>query len=389
MVVPDNFSERTLVMWDGAAETWVQTGGVYQIKHREYRSEFTNTTDSSGDYEWITQNRLVYRFRNPALPVEHGDYLIRGRLIEIRDQNPATNRIRLAYRLTDGVLTHAMDSGGGAYLFKYGGIRLSNVTFQNWAVNFHYDASNKLVGMSRTAPAGYSNVNTRWSFFYNGNNGLLERIVDPRSNDDVRISYDKYGRMTNEVDALNRRRLTEYGVPAKRQIRYTDPDGYKWIDTFDRKGRLTSHQDPLGFATYSAYNEQGNITSETDPLGRVKYYGYDERGNKLSETNAYGLVTRWQYNWFNKPTQETDPLGWTNYYEYDAAGNLLRQYDALGTLVAYTYATNGLVLARLSQLEGYRLCKALKTGLSVSKVFTTSAWLNDLLPCDFRRRLVR
>lgn len=352
MVVPDSsVNDRSIVLWSGNVETWTNTSPgafTYGIQHKEYRGEFRRLSDGSEDYEWTTPARLVYRFRSITLDGSSPDFNIRGRLLEIRDFNPATNKVTVCYRrdpdgYADGTISQVVDSVGGAYVFKYDVARLTNVTFNGWGVDFAYNASNRLAGVSRTAPPAYSNVNTRWSFNYSAS-GLLTNIVDPRSNAVISVFYDKYGRRTNEVDSLGRARLTEYGVPDKRQIRHTDPDGYKWVETFDRKGHLLSQQDPFGNTTTYAYNDAGNVISRTDPRGYLSTYAYDARANKIAETNAFGLVTRWTYHpFFNKATEEVNPLNWSTYYQYDAAGNLVSNWDGLSSLISYTYTSNGLV----------------------------------------------
>ena len=167
------------------------------------------------------------------------------------------------------------------------------------------------------------------------------------------VKYDQYGRQTNTIDALGRTTRTEYGVPGKRQIRRTDPEGFAWLETYDRKGRLLAQQDPLTNTTAYTYDEFGNRTSITEPLGWTTFFGYDGRANVTDRTNALGEITHWTFHTnFNKAIQQITPqtpdtngcTTWTNFYVIDdRTGNLLRHHDALGDLVRYTYTTNGLV----------------------------------------------
>ncbi len=336
-----NVNAVGLMSWDGAIETWEREGSTkrYKTRHKEYRGELFEKDDQT--YEWVTPERLVYRFRNPM----SGSLVMGGRLIEIVDSN--NNAVKVAYQESSGLVTQVVDTVGGLYRFSYGAQNLcTNIAFQGWAVNFAYDAQNRLVTNSLSAPAGYAAVNTVRTFAYEGAGGLLKTVTDPRGNAAVTVTYDKYGRMTNQVDALSRRMRTEYGVPGKRQITRTDADGFKWVETYDRKGRVTANADPLGNMTRKTYDAAGNVRTLTDPRSSVTAFDYDERANILTNVNALAQKRVWTYHpYYNKPLTETDPLGWTTHYEYDAAGNMTNQWDGIGSLVRYAYDDKGLVTA--------------------------------------------
>ncbi len=329
-------SEMRLMLWDGSVETWVNTNGTWRPRHHEYRGELEELVNK--DIQWTSPDRLVYRFRDPNAAVEREQ----GRLYEIEDFNG--NRLKVQWSSVRRQVTNVVDTAGGAYTFHYNaGNRLTNITFGAWSVDFEYDEENRLVAKSFSGPPEYEADNTRWEFRYNGD-GLLDRITDPRSNAMVTVTYDSYGRKTNEVDAIGRSRAFEYGKPTSRQLTMTDPADQKWIETYDRKHHLLSQEDPLGHKTEYAYDYHGNVISITEPLGWQTTYAYDERANKTAETNALGQVTTWAFHGvFNKPVTEVNPLGWTNMWTYDTGGNLIRHEDAIGTLVDYTYTSNGLV----------------------------------------------
>lgn len=330
-----------LMNWDGTIETWdaeladgVPTG-KYRTRHQEYRGELYFTNNFC---EWQTPERLVYRYRHPFF----GSQTQRGLLVDIRDFNGNTVQL---LRNSSGVITQVVDSVGGSYQFNYQAGLLTNVSFNQWQVNFAYDATNRLISKTLTNTSGlYTAVNTSWQFQY-GTNGLLARILDPRGHTNVFVQYDQFGRQTNQVDALGRATATRYGVPGKRQITRIDPGTNSWTETYDRKGRILAQQDPLTNITRYAYDTNGNRISITEPLGWTTTFGYDDRANVIARTNALGEIIRWTIHpFFNKATQEINPLNWTNFYAYDASGNLTNHSDALGSLVRYTYATNGLVL---------------------------------------------
>jgi len=339
-------SELRLMLWDGSVETWVNTNGTWQPRHNEYRGELVELVNK--DIEWITPDRLIYRFKDPDAAYEREQ----GRLYEIEDLNG--NKVFIQWSEVRRQVTNIIDTTDGSYSFQYNaGNRLTNISFETWSVNFEYDLENRLVGNSFSGPSEYTPVDTRWEFRYNAE-GLIDRITDPRSNAMVIVGYDAYGRKTNEVDAVGRDRQFEYGKPTIRQLTMTDPAGKKWIETYDRKHHLLAQEDPHGNKTQYAYDSKGNVVSVTEPLGWQTTFAYDDRANKVAETNALGQVTTWFYNavttnavgteiWFNKPTGEVNPLGWVNTWTYDTAGNLIRHEDTIGTLITHTYMSNGLV----------------------------------------------
>lgn len=338
-----------LMLWNGALQTWDLDRAVdeYRPRDREYKGELVLTTTNC---QWTTPERLIYVFKRP----DTGSAVMRGRLLEIRDLNG--NRVRVAWDETRGRLTNVVDTAGGAFAFDTNSL-LRSVTFGAWQVNFAYDATNRLISKSITNSSGlYANANTTWQFGYNSTNGLLEKIIDPRGNTNVLVQYDQYGRKTNVLDALGRETHTEFGVPSKRQLRHTDPAGFQWIETYDRKGHILAQQDPLTNITRHTYDERGNRTSITEPLGWTTLFAFDDRANVVAKTNALGEVSRWTFHpFFNKAIQQVTPqpndsngwTTWTNFYSYDGAGNLTNHSDAIGSLVNYAYTTNGLVRTSL------------------------------------------
>lgn len=344
----ESSSVLNLITWDGGLEVWDRSPtntSLFFTRHKEYRGEILKINDGSDDHEWITPQRIIYRFRNPS----SGNENIDGRLVEIRDFN--ANKLRLVWNEALGRLLRVSDTAGGQYVFNYNTARqlLTNVSFREWSINFFYE-TNRLVAKSITnSSALYSNINTSWQFRYsNPSNGTLNAIIDPRGNTNIFVQYDQYGRKTNETDALGRATQTRYGLPGKRQITHIDPGTNSWIETYDRKGRITARQDPLTNVTRFTYDDRGNRTSMIEPLGRATLFHHDDRANVIARTNALGEITRWNFHpFFNKATDEINPLGWVNNYEYDTRGNLLRHYDAIGDLVRYDYLSNGLVSASI------------------------------------------
>ncbi len=367
-VVPSQYFSPTggldsvgLMLWDGSLEVWDfdAVNNLYVPRHGEYRGEFRIPSQSV--CEWVTPDRLIYRFYHPFSNSGLGTSILRGRLKEIQDMNG--NKLSVTWDTTLGRINKVTDTAGTDWTFAYNAQGLlTSVAGLGWSVNFTYDPSNRLATKTITSPAAYAStpaLNTQWQFFYNATSGLLERIVDPRGLNSDQIAYDKYGRKTSQWDALNRSTAFDYNIPANRQVTTTDANGKKWIETVDRKGRTTQKKDPLGNTNAFEYDAFGNVAKSTDARGAITLFSYDSRANMLSKTDALGKVWQWQYNHvlangtaWNKPTQDSRPAtaeaptGWSNRYAYDAtSGSLISHADDLGTLVTYQYDLRGLVIS--------------------------------------------
>jgi RHS repeat-associated protein len=385
-----------LLTWDGGLETWQrQAGGTFLPVHTEYRGEMREV--QSGDYiEWTTPDRMVFRFYHPT---NWPDALLNGRLASVRDFNGI--QIVLHYDQAFGRLASVNDTGGGVWTFNYSpqGL-LTTVTgpssnpAQMWTVTFTFSTvtvsgqpqnvlSTKTITPPSTTTYPLPVINrttltptgsTQWQFFYSGGapTGLLNRLVDPRGNNDVQVTYDTFGRKTQEYNALGRYTTYKYNVPALRQLTTTehfsgttaDPVRDRTsVETFDRKLRVLARKDPLGFVASYEYDAAGNVTAMTDPRGARSVMTYDARSNLTSRSNALGETTSWEYahvlsdgTLSNKPTKETRPVtaeapgGWENRYEYDPAGNLRFHRDGpwptatpFRVLAEHRYGARGLV----------------------------------------------
>ena len=332
--------------WQGGFDTWDITNNIalvpWSTRDKEYRGELTE--DRNNNVFWTNAQRQIYRFRNP------GSGALGGALAGISDLNGNLMQFLWDEEPTDpGYLriANVVDSAGGNYTFGYNSLHnLASVTYSNWQVLFGYDTSNRLASKTLTNTSGlYTRVAATWRFYYNTNSGLLEKIVNPGGNTEAYVQYDAYGRRVKTFDALGNATSLEYGVPGNRQIRTTDAEGFQWIDTYDRDGRVIAQRDPLAHETHYAYDAQGNRTATTDPNGNTTRLGYDERGNIIAQTNALGEITRRTFHpFFNKPSGQTNALGWVTSFQYDAAGNLINMSDDLGRVLSCTYTTNGLAL---------------------------------------------
>ena len=164
-------------------------------------------------------------------------------------------------------------------------------------------------------------------------------------------TYDNYGRVSIQKDALNHTSHFDYSDDT-----YECCEGDTRIAT-DRNGKKSCR----------IYDCNGLLIKHTDENGNVKTYEYDERYNIIKETDADGNSVIKSYNSFNKPTQVTDRNGNKTYFTYDFAGNVTKirypsingvvpeetfvynsrnqmtqHTDIRGTVTVYTYDANGM-----------------------------------------------
>ena len=338
-IIPTQSStERKILMPDGAIETWLRENDNYKTQHKEYRGKLELLTND--DYMWTSPDDIKYYFYDPTYVFLPWEEQKKGRLYKIEDQNG--NSINIDWNGFAGIINNITDCAGGEYLFEYNDQNfLSKISLNDWEINFEYQDSH-LTAIWKVSPEGYNQVETRKTFEYN-EDGLLFKLFEPNATVPAReVTYDNFGRVVKLKDALENVTTTAYDKPLPRQITRTDPNGNKWIETFDRKHRLLQRADPLGNTTSFTYDEFGNQITDTDARGFTSHHTYDSRANRTSTTDALGNTSKWEYHTdFNKVVKATDPLGWITDYDYDESGNLVRQYDSIGDIASFTYLPNG------------------------------------------------
>jgi RHS repeat-associated protein len=186
------------------------------------------------------------------------------------------------------------------------------------ARNFTYDANFWPKSASDT-------IGPVVSFTFNANGTTAAKAIGydltATSNVATAQTYDAYGNMTSQTDALGRQ--TQY--------------------VYDTLGRLTSTIAPAGGTTTNTYDALGNLKTSAQPLGRNNSYTYDANGNKLSETDANGNTTSYQYDALNRVTQATYPTSpaTTMAYTYDFRNNAINTTDQASHVTSNVYDPAG------------------------------------------------
>ena len=181
-----------------------------------------------------------------------------------------------------------------------------------------------------------------------------KRVVSGTDSKGVRYfenTYDDYGRVLTQKDALNHISYFDYSNDT--------------CECCDGDTRIATNRN--GKKSYSIYDCNGLLIKYTDENGNVKTYEYDDRYNVIKETDSKGNSVVKVYNNFNKPTEITDRNGNKTHFTYDTNGNVIRvQYppingvipeetfvynnrnqitqhtDIRGTVTLYTYDVNGM-----------------------------------------------
>jgi RHS repeat-associated protein len=131
-------------------------------------------------------------------------------------------------------------------------------------------------------------------------------------------------------------------------ISHTNPNGQKFLYTYDTEGRMKKISDEGG-QHYLSLNYSGSetrIASITDYTGREIIYKYDVNGDLVSATDLLAKTWKYTYDNWHHLTQVTDPdektVERTEYESNAANARAIRQYDGTGKLVvSLTYNEDG------------------------------------------------
>jgi RHS repeat-associated protein len=252
-------------------------------------------TLSGGVYELMRKDQVAYRFDSA------------GRLTSMHERN-------------DQGLDFAYD----------GNSRLSTITDSTGReITLTYNGGGLLTGVAlpdgRSVGYGYTNgrltsvTDVRgnvWTYTYDASFGWLASEVDPNQHMVFRNTYSKWGRVTEQRDALDNSTTFVWDQATQTQTA-TDAPGNAWKDVY-AKNTLVERSDTLLVETDYGYDAGFNVASVTDPRGNATTKTYDSHGNLLTRT-APG------------------PLSYEEIFTYDAQNNLLTASDGRGNTTSFGY----------------------------------------------------
>ncbi|NOQ26942.1 MAG: PKD domain-containing protein [Bacteroidales bacterium] len=243
--------------------------------------------------------------------------------------------VTLEYDL--GNLSKVTFPGGRYYSLSYTSNKVTSVTDNaGRTVTYAYDGNGDLI----------SGVNVRGGttqYTYSAEH-WIETITDPLNNIVVNNTYDAFGKVISQSDALNNITTFQYDTPVADATTVTDPSGADEVFYYDSKFRLIQKTNKSGNDSFFEYHEESNKTSKiTDEKGRIVNFTIDNSGNITQASFPMGVSSSTVFDSNNLPTQLTNPLGDNTNITYNADKNPTNIVFPDGSNIATTYNINKLV----------------------------------------------
>ena len=362
-------------------------GAAYTMEQREDASYAVIKRDGT-EYVFdsdlvlgrIVENGLVkYRFEKnqtgqiTRISGRHGSSLTLnyagGNLAGVADA--LGNTVSFTYQA--GRLAAVNNPAGKSMSFAYEAGRLSSIADfagQVYLTNT-YDVYGRVIRQN-TADRGESTVDydeeNRKTVFTDETGNCISYLYDADGHvTDVELagagihnSYDEYGRLTEQTDALGNSTKMSYDVcgrmdcvtypdGTREQVFYNDRnlpvrvvnrDGTESRYEYDGNNNLTGVQDERGNSGVYTYDEEDNLITWTDREGHVWSYAYDGAGHLKEAQDPNGNTSLYVHDAIGRLVSYTSPEGRTVSYQYSAAGDLLKMVDADGE-VLFNYDENG------------------------------------------------
>jgi RHS repeat-associated protein len=262
---------------------------------------FSTLTKTGSEYDLVRKDQVAYHFD------------ANGRLTSMRDRN-------------DAGLDFDYDGSG----------RLETITDSaGREITLAYNASSLISSLSlpgsREVDYGYTNGRLTsvtdlrgqvWSYTYDATYGWLATEVDPNQHTVFQNTYSKWGRVTDQYDALDKHTTFAWDE-ATQTATVTDARGHDWQDVYSGY-KLVKRIDPLGDTWEYGYDGDFNRTSVKDPRLNTTTMTYDSRGNLLTRTppSPFTFDEQYTYDAQNNVLTAQNGRGYTTSYGYDSAGNL-------------------------------------------------------------------
>ncbi len=308
--------------------------------------------ESVWTYEYDAVGNMITEV-DPRLGITRYKYDVLSRLVELTERDPdgtgdlpapvwkyEYDAVNNQTKVTDPLLRETISEYDGVSRvvetrIEEGGVVKTKSTFG-------YDKASNLVAV--VDPRAYVEVNGQLpdpalyttTFGYNARN-LQDSIDRPNTSSNSTTQYDNFGRVTADVDELNRAVAYSYDI-LDRVIAITDPTGDQSHTEYDDLGRVTATIDALGHRTEYLYDVLGRDVGMIDAQGNRTTREYDVVGNLLSITDANGNVTRYTYDNLNRLiAEEQVGLPGQQTYDYDENSNLTRSTNREDQTILYEY----------------------------------------------------
>jgi RHS repeat-associated protein len=272
----------------------------------------------------------------------------RGRLLSVTDPNGNTTTYE--YDELDRQ-TAVRDALGGRSTTRYDqlGNKIREVSNRGLALDYTYDARNRLLAISRpfdgaTKTFTYdasSNMLTETDWKgqvtrYEWDDADRQIAVINRAGDRASKTYDAAGNVLTVTDAEGRTTTYEYDELNRKKREINADDGITSF-TYDHEGNLLTATDPEGRITTREYDDSYRVVRETDNAGVAALKEYDGNGNLIVDTDREGRAWRYEYDPRGLRTLAIDPLGKEIASEYDLNGNEVESTNERGFTTTIDY----------------------------------------------------
>ena len=282
-------------------------------------------------------------------------------------------------------------------LYDDAGRVIASIDGGGFLTRYTYDTAGRVVDTYRYAtaltPAQFSSLTDWHGVLYQTFDGpALNALLPPVNPDDIETHsfYDDAGELVGQTDGDGYLTETAYDAHGQvtSQVRHaipvTAPIGatttladirpapsaldQSTSNTWDARGRLTSHVDSQGVVTTYAYDTNNNVVQQTvaagTPAGQTTLSRYDSENRLAQQLPPQGAAlitagmtpaqveaiwtqygTRFTYDQQGDLASTQSPGGDRTVYFYDDAGQLSASVGALGSLVAQTRDGTGQVVA--------------------------------------------
>lgn len=288
--------------------------------------------------------------------------------------------------------------------------KLESITYPSAArVNYRYDASGRVGGVTLNKPNGGGEVTLLENITYTSTGAIQSWQWGDKGLPAYRRTYDLDGRLTSyPIDLLGTVRTISYNAAnlatAYNHVGGSNPAQFDQAFEYDTADRLTSFRSGGATTTYT-YDANGNRARQTGPdviytysassnrlisatFSMPRTYAYDSAGNRIGDglhTFVYGDRGRLSqvrgnsnldmfYNAFGQRVLKAGVLNNT-YYAYDEAGRVIGEYVRGNTSATETIYLEGIPIAVVTpQQYYYVVADHIDTPLVVANASGTVVW---------------